>query len=169
MGFGIKTELNPQKIGELREGDVFIAHLRDAGRLIGIIGGNESERLLVILGSERTRLDGLQVGWFKPEPLHDELAYKIDGARIAVSRNERGYAEVIAHYENGCVVLDANDRPWIYTEADNSRVHFNLETGLAGAPTKPVRRYADWQIIWTPPGEEEAVLLWTHSNPPASD
>lgn len=166
MGFGIAKEIRPQKVGELSEGDVFVAHVPGGGRLVGMIGGNDTERLLVVLGSEKTTLDKMQVGWFYPDTISDEAAYKIEGATVEVTRNERGYAEAVDHIENGCVIIDAQGRGWIYTDADNSRVSFDLETGLAGSPARPISRYRNWRVTWTPPGETERVVLWRHEVAP---
>lgn len=162
MGFAVPSQLRPQKLGELREGDVFMAHVPGDGRLVGMIGGTDTKRLLLVLGSERTTLDEIQVGWFEPETMSNETAYKIEGARLEIIPNARGYAEPAEQLRNGCVILDADDRAWIYTEAERDRVSFDLATGVSGSPKKPVRAYEAWRLVWTPQGAEAPVVLWQH-------
>lgn len=169
MGITVSNELKPlQELGQLREGDVFVAHVAPDGRLVGMIAGDETRRLILILGSEGTALDHQQVGWFFPDHIGTEAAYKIEGARLEIARNARGYAEPVKEPENGCVVVDTSGVAWIRTIDQNTHVSFNLATGVAGSPAGQVCYYRDWQLVWTPPGETEPVVLLRHKGAPAT-
>ena len=163
QGIPVRSEARRQTIGSMKEGDVFILPT-GTGFLLGMIGGDDHERMLVVIGSKGTPHDAQGAGWIKAggDHLSEVLAFKLTGARLEVERGPLGLPAPTDQPTNGSVAIDETGASWLTTSGGPRRLAFRLSDGRAGAPMGRRDYYSSWWIVWRPDGAEEDLKMFEH-------
>ena len=165
-GVVIRAEARRAKIGSLKDGDVWV-HQSRGGRLVGMIGGTEEERMLVIFGSSGTEYDDQGSGWLPAGggDLSYEFAHALPNAAIELVRGPLGFPVPTDKPRNGCIVLDERGVGWLATRQPGKSHYFRLSDGKSGQPTGDFEYYRDWRVVWRPSGSDLVELFSTQEGP----
>jgi transcriptional regulator with XRE-family HTH domain len=159
---GVKVQREPERalIGHMKEGDVFCLPAPPNGRVIGMIGGTEYERRVLVFGAPGTPHEEFGASWIAGGggDLASDLALRISNPTIELARNAQGYAVPTEKPLNGAIVIDEAGARWIYIKTATAEF-YRLTDGQQGIPARRREYFNNWRMIWTPEGAEQPVEL----------